>query len=141
MGTGRRGTRAEVFRPFWILPLSMGAAGALWTGVLVYLLTFDGVPIKTLLSAGFFVVFFALALAYYARSAIMVDAHGVTYRGIVRTRRLSWSEIRKLDVLPGPVTVYAIRARGMPCHFTSFFRHHKRLATLLIEGAGLASAR
>src|SRR5689334_7515120 len=116
MDTGRRIDRDEVFRPFWILPLSMGAAGAVWLFVLGYLLTFDGVPVRTMLSAIFFVVFFAVALTYYARSAIWVDKSGLTFRGMVRTRRLSWDEIRKLDVLPGPVTVYAIRARGMPCH-------------------------
>lgn len=141
MGTGRRSDRYEVFRPFWILPLLMGLAGAVWLGVFGYLLTFDGVPAKTLFSAFFFIVFFGLAVTYYGRSAIFVDQAGLTYRGILRTRRLSWTEIRKLDVLPGPVTVYAIRARGMPCHFTSFFRHHKRLAELLIERAGLATAR
>lgn len=130
-----------MFRPFWILPFLMGAAGVLWLFVLVYLLTFDGVPAKTLLSAGFFVAFFAVAVAYYGRSAIFVDANGLTCRGMLRTRRLAWAEIRKLDVLPGPVTVYAIRARGMPCHFTSFFRHHRRLAELLVERAGLAVAR
>ncbi|MBX5480954.1 MAG: PH domain-containing protein [Myxococcaceae bacterium] len=119
----------------------MGLAGAIWVFVFLYLLTFDGVPARTVLSAAFFVVFFALALTYYGRSAIWVDQSGLTFRGMVRTRRLTWAEIRKLDVLPGPVTVYAIRARGMPCHFTSFFRHHKRLANLLIERAGLASAR
>jgi hypothetical protein len=131
----------EVFRPLWILPLTMAAAGLLWAGVLVYLLTFEGVPFGTLTGAAFFVAFFGLALWYYARSAIVVDAMGLTYRGILRTQWLPWTEIRTVDVMPGPITVYAIRARGTLCHFTSFFRHHKRLATLLVERAGLATAR
>jgi Bacterial PH domain len=131
----------EVFRPLWILPLIMGAAGVLWAGVLVYLLTFDGVPFGTLGGAAFFVAFFGLSLWYYARSAIVVDAKGLTYRGILRTEWLPWTEIRTLDVMPGPVTVYAIRAGSTLCHFTSFFRHHKRLAMLLVERAGLATAR
>lgn len=139
MARRRSGEGGEVFRPVWILPLLMGLAGAVWIFVLVYLLTFEGVPARILLSALFFVAFFALALTYYGRSAIFVDAHGLTYRGMLRTRRLSWNEIRKLEVLPGPVTVYAIRSRGMPCHFTSFFRHHRRLAELLVERAGLAT--
>jgi hypothetical protein len=131
----------EVFRPMWILPLIMGAAGLLWAGVLVYLLTFERVPVGTLGGAAFFVAFFGLALWYYARSAIFVDAKGLTYRGILRTEWLPWTEIRTLDVMPGPITVYAIRAGSTLWHFTSFFRHHKRLATLLVERAGLATAR
>ena len=90
----RRGERAEVFRPFRILPLVMGAAGAVWAAALAYLLTFDGVPEKILLSATFFVGFFAVAVTYYGRSAIFVDDNGVTYRGLLRTRRISWTEIR-----------------------------------------------
>lgn len=141
MSPGRTPTERLIFRPFWILPLLMGAAGLLWTAVLVYLLTFEGVPTRTLLAAGFFVVFFGLAVLYYGRSAVVVDPKGVTYRGILRTRRLDYDDIRKLDILPGPVTVYAIRWGGAPCHFTSFFRHHRRLASLLVERAGLSGTR
>ena len=131
-------TDGEVFRPFWILPVSMAVAGLLWLGVLIYLMTFDGVPWKTYVSAGAFVAFFALALVYYARSAVYVDENGVTWRGILRTRRLGWRDIRKIDVLSGPITVYAIRTSRTLCHFTSFFRHHRRLAALLMERANLA---
>lgn len=140
MRLGRRAEH-EVFRPSWVLSVVMGAAGLLWTVVVLYLLTFEGVPVQTLLAALFFVAFFGIAVAYYGRSAIFVDSAGLTYRGVIRTRRLQWDEIRKLDVMPGPITVYAIRGRTGPCHFTSFFRDHRRLADLLIERAGLATAQ
>ena len=130
-----------MYRPSWVLSIVMAVAGLLWAAILLYLLTFDGVPAKTLLSAGFFVAFFAIALAYYARSAIFVDSRGLVCRGVLRTRRLTWSDIRKVDVLPGPITVYAIRAPGSQYHFTSFYRNHRRLANLLIERAGLAASR
>ena len=106
----------------------MGVAGLLWVAVLVYLLTFHGVPLKTFLSALFF-------------AAIEVDAGGVTYRGMVRTQRFAFGDILHLDVWPGPVTVYAIRGRGRGVHFTSFFAHHRRLVALLVERAGLAPQR
>ncbi|WP_407660002.1 PH domain-containing protein [Hyalangium gracile] len=116
----------------------MAAAGVLWVTVLVYLLRFDDVPVKTFLAVIFFVVFFAVSLTYYARTRIVVDARGITYRGMVRTRRYTFEDIRKVDVLPGPVTVYAIRDTGGGfVHFTSFFQHHRRLAALLVERAGL----
>ncbi|RYZ39187.1 MAG: PH domain-containing protein [Myxococcaceae bacterium] len=128
----------QVFRPRRVLAATMAAAGLLWLGVLVYLFRFDGVPLKTFLSAAFFVLFFAVSVIYYGRTRIEVDSRGITCRGMVRTRRFSFADIRKLDVLPGPVTVYAIRGRRGFVHFTSFFRHHRYLATLLVERAGLS---
>jgi hypothetical protein len=119
----------------------MAAAGLLWLAVLGYLLTFDGVPLKTWLSTAFFIVFFAVSLAYYGRTRIVVDAGGITYRGMVRTRRFLFDDIRKVDVLPGLVTVYAIRCREGLVHFTSFFQHHQHLARLLVERAGLPALR
>ena len=138
----RRGAiQPEVFRPRGFLAVSMGVAGLLWVAVLVYLLTFHGVPLKTFLSTFFFIAFFGVSHAYYARAAIEVDAGGVTYRGMVRTERFAFGDILHVDVWPGPVTVYAIRAQGRGVHFTSFFMHHRRLVALLVEHAGLAPQR
>ena len=131
----------QVFRPRRVFAAAMAMAGLIWCAVLVYLFRFQGVPAKTFLSALFFVVFFGISLAYYVRTAIYVDSGGVTYRGILRTLRFSFADIRKLDVLPGPVTVYAIRGKGRFVHFTSFFKEHQRLVTLLVERAGLAPIR
>jgi hypothetical protein len=129
----------QVFRPRRVLAALMAAAGILWVTVLVYLLlSFEDVPAKTFLAAIFFIVFFAVSLTYYARTRIVVDARGITYQGMVRTRRFSFKEIHKVDVLPGPVTVYAIRTNGGFVNFTSFFQHHRRLAALLVERAGLS---
>ncbi|WP_369946337.1 PH domain-containing protein [Vitiosangium sp. GDMCC 1.1324] len=119
----------------------MGGATLLWLGVLVYLLRFDGVPIQTFLSALFFVLFFGVSVTYYGRTRIVVDAGGMTYRGLVRTRRFNFADIRKVDVLPGPVTVYAVRGSRGLVHFTSLFAHHRHLARLLIERSGLTPLR
>jgi hypothetical protein len=129
--------RQEVFRPHRVLAAIMGAATLLWLGVLLYLLRFDGVPIQTFLSAIFFVLFFGVSVTYYGRTRIVVDAGGITYRGLVRTRRFSFADINKVEVLQGPVTVYAVRGRRGLVHFTSFFSHHRDLARLLVERAGL----
>jgi hypothetical protein len=129
----------QVFRPRRILAALMAGAGLLWISVLGYLMSFEGVPLQTFLAALFFVVFFAVSLMYYGRSSIVVDERGITCRGMVRTRRFSFTDIHKVDVLPGPVTVYAIRGRGGFVHFTSFFLHHRRLAALLVERAGLSA--
>ncbi len=136
----RNAEQPLIFRPFVVLPVLMAVAGALWTGVLVYLLTFDGIPTQTLLSAGGFALFFALAVLYYGRSAVVVDETGVTWRGMVSRSRVPWSDIRRMHVLPGPITVYAVRTPRRMWHFTSFFRNHRRLAELLVERANLAGA-
>jgi len=124
-----------------MLAVTMAAAGLLWVAVLVYLLRFDGVPLKTMLSTAFFILFFAVSLAYYGRTRIVVDARGITYRGMMRTRRFAFDDIRKVDVLPGLLTVYAVRGRAGLVHFTSLFEHHRRLAQLLVERAGLSPLR
>ncbi len=131
----------QVFRPHGVLAAVMGAAGLLWLGVLLYLLRFDSVPLETFLSALFFVLFFGVSVTYYARTRIVVDAGGMTYRGMVRTRRFSFADIRKVEVLPGLVTVYAVRVNRGLVHFTSFFSHHQRLARILVERSGLAPMR
>ncbi|WP_257456240.1 PH domain-containing protein [Archangium lipolyticum] len=139
----RRDAKAgkQVFRPHAVLAAVMGAATLLWLGVLVYLLRFDGVPVQTFLSALFFVLFFGVSVTYYGRTRIVVDSGGMTYRGLVRTRRFSFADIRKVDVMPGPVTVYAVRGSRGFVHFTSLFSQHRHLARLLIERSGLSPMR
>jgi hypothetical protein len=129
---------SQVFRPSKLLAVLMAAAGAVWVGVLLYLLTFPEVALKTVLSAVFFVLFFALSLAYYLRTSIEIDASGITYRGVLHTRRFVYEDIKNVDVLPGPITVYAVRGTRGLVHFTSFFRHHRRLMALLVERARLS---
>lgn len=112
-------------------------AGLLWLGVLVYLLRFQEVPLRTWISVVFFILFFAVASTYYVRTAVIVDAKGVTFRGMLKTQRLKYREIRKVDILQGPVTVYSVRGPGHLWHFTSFFARHQHLVNLLVERAGL----
>jgi hypothetical protein len=130
-----------VFRPRWVLSAVMAVAAVLWLGVLGYLFTYDGVPLKMTLTSGLFAAFFALAALYYGRSAIWFDRGTVVYRGMLRTRRFAFEEIRKLDVLRGPLTVYSIRTRQQIAHFTSLFSQHKVLAQLLVQRAGLEPLR
>jgi hypothetical protein len=131
----------KIFRPSRILAVVMAGAGLLWGAVLLYLLKSDGVPAKTMLSAIFFVLFFAVSLTYYARTRIIIDAVGITYRGILKTQYLRFTDIRNLDVLPGLITVYAVRGNRGLVHFTSFFSDHRDLVALLVERAGLAPNR
>src|SRR5688500_9629395 len=102
----------KVFRPRLLLSSLMAGGGVVWMLLLGYLASFDGVPPRTWLSVVFFVFFFALALLYYARTAIFVEGDRLTYRGLVRTHQFLFADVRRVHVLPGPVTVYSVRARG-----------------------------
>lgn len=136
-----RSSAAEVYRPSRKLAWVMGAAGVLWLSVLAYLIFFAAVPVQTLMSTLFFVAFFGVSLVYYVRTAIIIDGSGLTYRGMVRTQRVSFEDIRKVDVLPGLITVYSVRGPGRFIHFTSFFPNHEVLASLVVERAGLMPLR
>lgn len=118
----------------------MAVAMLFWAYALYFLSGYDGVPWKTLATAGAFTVFFAIAVVYYARSAVLVDAEGFTVRGLVRTSRFRFDQIRAVRVLPGPLTVYSINAADRFIHFTSFYRRHKKLMQTLIERSGAAMA-
>lgn len=131
----------QVFRPHRVLALLMAISGAFWAFALGWLLTFNGVPLKLLVATGLFAAFFALGTLYYGRTHVLVDQGGVTYRGMLRTKRFIFGDIRRVDVFPGPITVYAIRGHGDFCHFTSFFPGHRTLAELLVQRANLGPVR
>ncbi|MFL5321832.1 MAG: PH domain-containing protein [Myxococcaceae bacterium] len=131
-----RRVRDSVFRPHRVLAVAMAGAAVFWGYALYFLLGFDGVPWKTLVTAASFTAFFLAGVLYYGRTAIYVDDGGLTYRGMVRTIRIEFDQIRALQVLPGPLTVYSIRGAGRFVHFTSFFRRHRALARIITERTG-----
>lgn len=119
------------FRPRKVLVLLTALSGCVWGGLVLYLLRFGAVPVGTLASAMGFLLFFSAACAYYSRAAIVLDSTGLTYRGLVRTRRLPYRDISKVEILDGPVTVYSVLGNRQCVYFTSFFRNHRLLARTL----------
>ena len=115
----------------------MAVAAAFWLAVLVFLVKNPVVPAKTFLSTGFFVVLFVSSVAYYARTAILVDREGLIYRGLVREVRLKFDEIQRLAVIPGLITLYTVHAGGRTVSFSSFFQRHQELVELVRERAAL----
>jgi hypothetical membrane protein len=126
-----------VFRPQPMLGVSMAVAAAFWLSVLVFLIQHPIVPPHTFISAAFFVLMFLLSVLYYARTAIVVDGAGVTYRGIVRNTRIAFDELQKLSVVPGLITVYTVSGGRKNISFTSIFQRHRELAALVRERAAL----
>lgn len=132
--------KTEIFRPHRLLACVMACAGLLWVAAGGLLLTFEGVEWKTWASVAFFIVFFAVSTWYYARSAIVVEGESLIWRGLWRTRKFGMSEIRKLEILPGIITVYSVRVSEGVMHFTSLFSRHQTLARLLVDRSGLTTA-
>ena len=126
-----------VFRPQPLLGVSMAIAAAFWLSVLVFLIQNPIVPAHTFVSAAFFVLMFLLSVLYYARTAIVVDGAGVTYRGIMRSTRIAFDELQKLSAVPGLITVYTVSGARKSISFTSFFQRHRELAALVRERAAL----
>ena len=106
-----RALTPAVYRPYRLLAAAMGAAAAFWAYALYFLWGFADVPWKTLATAGTFTVFFLLACLYYGRSAFFVDEQGFTYRGMLRTTRFRFADVREVRILPGPLTVYSVSTK------------------------------
>jgi hypothetical protein len=127
----------RTFRPQPALGIAMAVAAAFWLAVLAFLVKNPVVPAKTFLSTGFFVILFVSSVAYYARTAVVVDGEGLIYRGMLKEVRLKFDEIQRLAVLPGLITLYTVHAGRRTFSFSSFFQRHKELVALLRERAEL----
>ncbi len=125
----------RTFRPQPVLGIAMGLAAVFWISVLAFLVANPSVPLKTFASTAFFVVLFVGSVFYYVRTAVLVDADGITYRGMLREVRLSFADIQRVAVLPGLVTLYTVHAGGRSFSFSSFFQRHQELVALLRERA------
>jgi hypothetical protein len=125
----------RTFRPQPLLGVAMAVAALFWISVLAFLLAYPTVPLKTFASTAFFVILFVGSVFYYVRTAILVDGDGITYRGMVREKRLSFRDIKKVAVLPGLITMYTVHAGRQTFSFSSFFQRHKELVELLRERA------
>jgi hypothetical protein len=135
------GSKLQTYRPRRVLSVVMTLAALLWGAAFFYLMRFEGLPLRLPVGALVFTVFFAVSATYYSRTAIFVDPTGVTYRGMLRRRRLYFSEIRRVDVLGGPITVYAVKTQNTRCHFTSLFGRHRTLMQLLVERSALSTTK
>ncbi len=127
----------RIFRPQPLLGVAMAVAAVFWSSVLAFLMVNPSVPMKTFASAAFFVILFVASVFYYLRTAILVDAEGITYRGMVRDVRLSFGQIQRLAVLPGLITLYTVHAGRQTFSFSSFFPAHQELIELLRERTAL----
>lgn len=115
----------------------VAVATAYWLAVLAFVADAPQVHTKSVLSALFFVVMFVVSMAYHSYALIVVDAYGITYRGLLGTRRFSFKDIERFAIVPGPVTLYVLRAGSRELLFSSFIGRHKKLGELVRERAQL----
>ena len=141
---GKDSGNREEFRLSPAIRWIIGGAISLWVAILLILLLQPGaIPWRTYLSAIFFIALFASVLVFYSGLTIVVDRHGVTYRGLVSLRTYPYESILQLDVRPGLTGILSyevVTRRGM-LHFSSFIANHRRLADLIVQRSRLGRRR
>lgn len=125
----------KTFRPHPGLGVLMALAAVFWLSVLAFLARNPDMPAKAWVSTIFFLTLFVSSVFYYLRTTIVVTGEDVTYQGLISLQKLSFSEIDRVKVLPGLITVYTVQAGRKSISFTSFFTRHKELAELLRQRA------
>ncbi len=135
----RETTAPETFRPWAALRTVVLAADSLWIAVFFALALMRGATPGAFLSAAFFIALFTACAIFYNRLAFTVADDGLTVRTFGAERTLSFSDILRVDVLPGIVgTSYAIRTRLGSLSFSSLLAGHQRLCSLIVSRANLA---
>jgi hypothetical protein len=121
-----------------ILRTAVVAADTLWISVFIALCTLTGATVRAYWSAAFFIALFTACTIIYGRLAFTVSDGGLTVRTVSAVRHIEFSEILRVDVVPGPLgTSYAVRTRLGSVQFSSLFSGHERLCSLIIRRAGL----
>jgi hypothetical protein len=130
---------ARTYRTRLALRIAVGAAAALWAGVLAVLLGAPGAEARSILGAGAFVTFFLAFSFVYGRTWIAVTRDGIVAVTPFRVRPVRWEEILEVVVQDGlGGRVYAVVTRRGLVQFTSLFARHRELFELLLQRANLA---
>lgn len=130
---------ARTYRTRLILRLAVGAAAALWGGVLVVLLSVPGAEPQAILGACLFALFFIGFSFVYRRTWIAVTPEGIVAATPFRVRPVPFEDIVEIVVQDGLAgRVYAVFTRRGMIHFTSLFARHRELFETLLERAQLS---
>ncbi len=133
------GEETQRFRLHPALRWAVGGAVQLWLFILALLFWFgESIPLKTYLSALFFVVLFTAVFVFYSGLTISVDRYGVTYRGLLSFRTYPFESILKMEVRDGLAgRRYDVFTKRGTLQFSSFLEGHARLFDLIAERADL----
>jgi hypothetical protein len=129
---------ARTYRTRLPLRIAVGAAAALWAGVLFVLLGAPGAEPKAIVGATAFATFFLAFSFVYRRTWIAVTPQGIVAATPFRVRPVAFEEILEIVVQDGIAgRVYAVFTRRGLVQFTSLFARHRELFELLLERADL----
>ncbi len=131
---------ARTYRTRLPLRLAVGAAAALWAGVLAVLLTAPGAEAGAILGACAFAAFFLVFSFVYGRTSITVTPDGIVAATPFRIRPVRFEDILEIVVQDGLAgRVYAVFTRRGLVQFTSLFSRHRELFELLLQRAALTA--
>ncbi len=129
---------ARKYRTRLPLRIAVGAAAALWAGVLAVLLGAPGAEPRALLGATAFAAFFIAFSFVYGRTWIAVTPDGIVASTPFRVRPVRFEEILEIVIQDGLAgRVYAVFTRRGLVQFTSLFARHRELFEVLRERADL----
>jgi hypothetical protein len=129
---------ARTYRTRLLLRLAVGAAAALWAGVLGLLVGLPGAEPHAIAGAAGFAAFFLTFSFVYGRTWIAVLPDGIVAATPFRVRPVRWDDIVEIVVQDGLAgRVYAVFTRRGTVQFTSLFAHHRELFELLLDRAQL----
>lgn len=129
---------ARTYRTRLPLRIAVGAAAALWAGVLVALIGAPGAEPKAVAGATAFAAFFLAFSFVYGRTWIAVTPRGIVASTPFRVRPVRFEDIFEIVVQDGLAgRVYAVWTRRGLVQFTSLFARHRELFELLLERADL----
>lgn len=130
------GTRT--YRTRLPLRIAVASAAVFWAGALVALAATPGIPLRVVVGAGAFSLFFVAFTVVYGKTSITVTSDGIVAATPLRRTRVSFDEILQIVVRDGlGGRVYSVLTRRGPVHFTSLFSRHRELFELLLERADL----
>jgi hypothetical protein len=135
---GHEALAPETFRPWIALRTVVMGAATLWAAVFLALTAMQGATRSSFYSAAFFVILFTACSLFYNRLAFTVSESGLTVRTVAMERTVSFSDIFRVDVVPGLLgTSYAVRTRLGSLTFSSLLAGHQRLCDLIVRRARL----
>jgi len=125
------------FRATWTIRWAVLGALVLWAAIGAFVAVSSLMPATTLLSVGFFVVFFTGFVAYYWSMAYVVDEYGVTYRGATDFVHIAWEDIDGVKTSELPLGGAYVSSERGGLVLSHFVRGHEKLVDLIVARAGL----
>jgi len=134
--------RPRIYRPHLLLRLGVAAGLVGWMLVTAVAAGLPELSLDVVLKSAGFSLFFTMLGGHYLPMEFEVTDAGVIRRTLFGERRISFSDVKAIQVLPMALMVsYGIQTRRMVMAFTSFIAGHREMLQLIAERAHVQPQR